>query len=94
MHEFQAQTKGTCAMVDARVYQQLCSSGANVEAAWLRALMLSTLDKIMPGWMENHDTDAVIKIAAHFPMKTMKVGVVYDQLPFNLQEFLNRIKTS
>jgi hypothetical protein len=94
MREVQARHKGQCGSIDARVYERLCSPGANVGAVWFRASMLGMLDMVMPGWMENADTDKVTKVAATFPMKNMKVGVVHDGPPFDLQEFLKQVAAS
>jgi hypothetical protein len=35
--------------------------------------------------------DTVFKVAATFPMTRMQPGIVYDELPFDLQEFLNQV---
>ena len=35
--------------------------------------------------------DAVLRVVAAFPMKSMEVGVVHDGPPFDLQEFLRQV---
>jgi hypothetical protein len=92
MREVQAQHKG--GVIDSRLYQRLCSPGANVDAVWYRASMLGMLDMVIPGWMENADADRITRVAAAFPMKNMKVGVVHDGPPFDLQEFLKQVAAS
>ena len=44
-------------------------------------------------WM--HDgvpTDAVFKVAARFDLKRMQVGTVYNELPFDVQEFFRQVE--
>lgn len=79
-----------------RVYESACSPGANVEAVWYRASMLGLLE-MLPGnmltpWTNDGELDdAVIQVAATFPMKKMEVGVVHEGPPFDLEEFLKQI---
>jgi hypothetical protein len=43
-------------------------------------------------WMHDGEPDdAVIQVAATFPMKNTEVGVVHDGLPFDVEEFLKQI---
>jgi hypothetical protein len=74
--------------IDYRSFERVCSPGANVQAVWYRASMLAMLSKALPGF---EPKDASFEIAASFPMKKMEVGVVYNEPPFNLQEFMKRV---
>jgi hypothetical protein len=43
-------------------------------------------------WLHDGEfDDAVFQIAATFPMKKLGVGVVHDELPFDVREFLKRL---
>jgi hypothetical protein len=53
--------------------------------------MIGALDLIMPGWMGRAHTEKVAALAATFPMKKMKVCVVHEGPPFDLQEFLRQL---
>jgi hypothetical protein len=53
--------------------------------------MIGVLDRMLPGWMGQADTQKVAALVATFPMKKMKVGVVYEGLPFDLQQFLQQL---
>lgn len=82
---------GDCTGIDFRVYQRLCSPGANVAAVWYRASMIGMLDTVLPGWMGQAPIEKVVALAATFPMKKMKVGVVHEGPPFDLQQFLKQL---
>ena len=44
-------------------------------------------------WTHDGELDeAVLQVAATFPMKKMEVGVVHDGPPFEVQEFLKQIE--
>jgi hypothetical protein len=87
------------------LYESMCSPGADVDAVWYRASMLGLLEMLLPNvapqmfpespltpWTHNGELDdAVFQVAATFPMKNMEVGVVHNELPFDLEEFLKQI---
>jgi hypothetical protein len=89
--------------IDSRAYENVCGPGADVQAVWYRASMLGLLQmlpKVSPmfpespltPWTHNGELDdAVIQVAATFPMKNMGVGVVHDGLPFDVEEFLKQV---
>jgi hypothetical protein len=83
------------AVISGRAYENVCSPGANVEAVWYRAAMLGLLQlqgDLLTPWTHDGELDnAVIQVAATFPMKKMEVGVVQDGLPFDVQEFVKQI---
>lgn len=72
-------------------YERLCSPGAKVKAVWYRASMIGMLDMMLPGWMGQTDIEKVAALAATFPMKKMKVGVVHEGPPFDLRQFLKQL---
>jgi len=96
MRGVQARAGGQQCAIDGRMYENVCSPGADVMAVWYRASMLGLLQR----WPESpltawtHDgelDDTVFRVAATFPMKRMGVGVVHDGPPFDVQELLNQI---
>ncbi len=97
MREAQARAPaGQQTSIDGRAFGNVCSPGADAMAVWYRASMLGLLqmmqgDLLMP-WLHNGELDdAVIQVAATFPMKNMGVGVVHDGLPFDVEEFVKQI---
>jgi len=71
---------------------------------WYRASMLGLLEMLpnvapqmipefpLTPWTHNGELDdAVIQVAATFPMKRIGVGVVHDGLPFDVEEFVKQI---
>lgn len=81
--------------IDNRMYESRCSPGANVMAVWSRASMLDLLNKVgvLSARLHNGEfDDAVFQVAATFPMKRMKIGVVHNGLPFDVKEFVNQIE--
>jgi hypothetical protein len=84
------------AATGASVFERACSPGADVLAVWYRAAMLQLLcgpiGLLLP-WLHDGVLDkAVIRVAAIFPMEKMQVGVVRDDLPLNVQEFVKQIE--
>lgn len=86
-HETSAKL-GAQILLDRRMFEQVCSPGADVEAVWYRTSMLWMLSTVLPKF---EVTDAAFEIAATFPMKKMKVGVVYNEPTFDLQEFMKQV---
>ena len=81
--------------IDISVYESVCSPGANVMAASYRANRLGFCE--LMGLLEEHKrdgelTDAVLRVAADFPMKQMKVGVTYQGPPFDFEEFMKQVE--
>ena len=102
--EVQAATGGQGSMVESGLYRRVCSPGADIEAVWYRASMLGLLEMLpqmspqmfpespLTPWMHDGELDdAVLQVAATFPMKRMGVGVVQDGLPFDVEEFVKQI---
>ena len=91
-----ANNQGQGVALDARMFERMCSPGANVMAVWYRASMLGML-QILPGepltqWLHDGELDeAVFQVAATFPLKKMEVGVVHEGLPFGVEEFFKQV---
>ena len=82
--------------IDMRLYERACSPGADVQAVWFRAAILETLKQLRPEllapWIHDGEfDDAVFQVAATFPMKKMRTGVVREGLPFDVEGFVKRI---
>jgi hypothetical protein len=90
--------------IDSRAYENACSPGADVDAVWYRASMLGLLQmlpqispqmfpesRLTPWTHDGEFDDAVIQVAATFPMKNMEVGVVHNEPPFDVEEFLKQV---
>lgn len=97
MREKQARVPaGQQTSVDGRAFENVCSPGANVVAAWYRASMLGLLqiipEKPLAPWAHDGALDeAVFEVAAKFPMKKMPVGIERNGLPFDVSEFVKMI---
>lgn len=76
-----------------KTLEEACSEGADVEAIYFRATMLSRMPGMLAPWMHNDELDDVVfKIAAAFPMRKITGGVEEQECPFDVQELLNEIK--
>jgi len=65
-------------------------------AVWFRASLLAPLrafpESPLSPWIHDGELDdAVLQVAATFPMNKMQPSVVQAGLPFDLQEFLSQI---
>jgi hypothetical protein len=79
---------------DITVFKSICSPAADIFSVWYRASMLGLCDRVglLSRWLKDgYLDDAVIKVAADFPMDKLDVDVVRHSLPFDVQEFLKRI---
>jgi hypothetical protein len=76
-----------------RTLEEACSAGADIEAIYFRATMLSMMPGMLASWTRNGELDdAVFKIAAAFPMHKIKASVVQQGPPFDVQELLEAIE--
>jgi hypothetical protein len=92
--EAQASAQGHVA-IGQNAIRGVCRPGANARAVWYRASMLGLCDRfgLLAGYKRDGEfTDAVFHAAATFPMKRMEVGVTYDGLPFDTEEFISQIE--
>jgi len=87
---------GQHSSIDIRSFQHICSPGADVMAVSFRASVLAMMTQMMPDMLAQwtHDgelDDAVFQVAATFPMKKMRTGVVREGPPFDVEEFMRQI---
>jgi len=76
-----------------KTLQQACREGADTEAIWFRAKMLSLMPGMLAPWTHNDELDDVVfKIAAAFPMYKIKPGVALERPPFDAPELLKEIE--
>jgi len=95
--EVQARPPGEHIGSAIELYKDACSPGANVGAVWFRASLLGILEMlgILKPWIhEGVMSDAVFKVAAVFPVKSMPVGVPQQELPFDVEEFMKQVAGS
>jgi hypothetical protein len=56
-------------------------------------LTLPTGTGLLSRWVQDGEfEDAVLKVAARFPMKKLNVGVVHQGLPFDVEEFVKQVE--
>jgi hypothetical protein len=73
---------------------RLCSPGVDIQAISHRYAMLRTLptnllaDHVHDGQLD----DAVFRVAATIPLERREIGVEYDGLPFDSDEFVKRLR--
>jgi hypothetical protein len=90
---FMTESQGTKA-TGINFFESICSPGADVVAVWYRTSLLKICESrgLLSRWLSGGRLDdAVIEVAADFPMDKMGVGVVRNGLPFDVQEFLKRV---
>jgi len=81
--------------IDVRTYAEVCSPGANVMAVWYRASMFGVLVQsagLLAPELPDDATDVVFNVAARFPIKFMKPGVVSQGLPLDAEEFMKQVE--
>lgn len=93
-NEMQASMPNKPIIIGAEFYKRACGAGADVRSVFTRISqlrMLQMLGMLAPWTHGEVVDDAVFKVAATIPMTKMKTVIVYDKLPFDLQEFLNQV---
>jgi hypothetical protein len=93
-NELQARVPGKSISIGAESYKRACGAGADVRSLFTRVSQLRVLQMLgmLAPWTHGEVVDdAVFTVAATFPMTRMQPGIVYDELPFDLQEFLNQV---
>jgi len=81
--------------IDGGIFERVCGPGADTRAVWYRAAMLSlpSVAALFSRWVHNGEfEDAILKVAARFPMKKLNVGVVNEGLPFDVEEFVRQVE--
>ena len=78
------------------IFESVCRPGADIRAVWYRAVMLQLLSRqadLLSSWVRNGEfDDAVLKVAARFPIKKLHVGVVHQGFPLDVEEFVKQIR--
>jgi hypothetical protein len=93
-NELQAKVPGKQIGIGAEFYRRACGEGADIRSVFTRVSQLRVLQMLgmlLPWTHGLVVNDAVFKVAATFPMTRMQTGIVYDELPFDLQKFLNQV---
>jgi hypothetical protein len=75
----------------------VCGSGANIPAVTLRAgmigLVLNTLPAELAPWTkEDRVDDAVFRAIAQVPMEWLGVGIERQGWPFDVEDFMRRVR--
>jgi hypothetical protein len=78
--------------------KQVCQLGDDTPAVVYRLMMLGLLGKTsgrLAAWQRDGKfDDAVFQVAATFPMDAMQVGQIYNELPFDIEEFLKQLENT
>jgi hypothetical protein len=76
--------------IGSKTLADACSDGADIEAIWFRAIVLSLMPGMLAPWTHRGELDdAVFNIVAVFPMREMGAG---EGPPFDVQELLKQIE--
>jgi hypothetical protein len=94
--EFEARNPGQSGAIGNTVYKSVRSPGADVVSVWYRASMLRVLKQMIPEqvakWTHDGQLDDVVsEVLAAFPMKGMLTGMVYEEPPFDVEEFVRQV---
>jgi hypothetical protein len=86
---------GASSWKGAESYKQACGPEADVRAVYERVSHLWMLLEVgvLATWV--HDgvpDDAVFHGAATIPLSRMQIGVVYNKLPFDVEEFIKQVE--
>ena len=88
-----ANPSGQPTATDIRLFEHVCSPGADVQSVLYRAWMLRSLAGMLLPWVRDGVlADAVFKVGAIFPMKKMSEGAPQQGLPFDVQGFFEEIE--
>jgi hypothetical protein len=79
--------------VEAGIFKQLCSPGADIRAVSYRCQMLGLLEMMLrPVWTGGEISASAFKVAASIDMHWMAVGIPQNGFPFSLEEFLGEVQ--
>ena len=83
--------------VGASIYEMACTPGANIEATHYRASMLMMVQhgapELLEPWTKNDQLDDVVfRAIGEVPMEWMGVGKPRKGLPFDVEDFLRRVR--
>ena len=75
------------------VRKQICKPGADIAATAYRGSVLKMLEvEMCAAWTGGELSENAFKVAAKMDLKWMAIGVVYEGLPVNLEEFLAEVQ--
>ncbi|HET8826668.1 MAG TPA: hypothetical protein VFM77_16125 [Terriglobales bacterium] len=91
--ELQAQHPGEQVGMGASLAQSICKPGADIQAVGYRSSMIWMITRIVPEQIapflnNGQPTDAVFRAAAKVRLEWMGVGIVRQDPPFDVNEFL------
>jgi len=96
--EVEASAGGQLTGIEISAYQRVCPAVADVRAVWYRSAMLQLLagplNLLSRRQREGEFDDAVFSVAATLSMKCMQIGVVQDELPLDVGEFVREIENA
>jgi hypothetical protein len=81
--------------IGVEIFERACKHGANVRAVTYRTQHIGMLQLILPDLMDpllQDKPEAVFRAAAEIPIEWMGVGIVRDGLPFDLEDFVRRVR--
>jgi hypothetical protein len=81
--------------ISAEWYKQTCQPGADAGAVFERVSylnILESLERLSPWLRDGVLDDAVFDVAATIEMSRVQIGVVYNKLPFDVEEFIKQIE--
>ena len=88
----EARTPGQSVAVGDTVFRSVCSPGADVFSVWYRVPMQAAVLRMRPDLLSDVRLNgSVFEVAATFPMERMPTGVVRQELPFDVEEFMKKI---
>jgi hypothetical protein len=91
--ELAARYPGVVGAIGLGVWKQICKPGADIAATAYRSSVLKMLEMEMcAAWTGGELSENAFKVAAKMDLKWMAVGVVYEGLPVNLEEFLAEVQ--
>jgi hypothetical protein len=81
--------------VGMELVKEICNPRGDSPAACYRIMMLQMLNRVtgsLTRWLrEGKFDDAVYRVAAIFPVKWMEPGHIYNEFPFDAEEFRKQV---
>jgi hypothetical protein len=95
--EFEREHPGRPGAIGVEVFRGACSPGANIPAIAYRLQMMWAVQHVSPEalapWIkENQLADGVFRAIAEVPMEWIGVGSPRQGLPFDVDDFLRRVR--
>jgi hypothetical protein len=95
--DYEKEHPGKSGAVGVEILKSVCSPGANIAAITYRAQMMWVVEHASPEalapWTKDERLDdAVFRAIAEVPMEWMGVGAPRHGLPFDVDDFLHRVR--